>query len=166
MSYDLYFKGATETNWKLVKENLSEAKYEWESSSLPDGKYILKVVASDRESNSRERALEHYMESEPVTFDHTAPVVESFTIVVEEGRKVSAKAKVVDATSVLSEASYSVDARDWKALYPEDGIFDSSIEEFTLSTEALSPGEHVLTFRASDATGNTSAAKQIVVVGE
>ena len=45
---------------------------------------------------------------------------------------------------------------DWKIAVPQDLVYDTTQEEFSIMLEGLEPGEHVLALRAKDALGNTT----------
>src|SRR5205823_2975385 len=50
--YSIYYRGDNEREWKLLKSGLTEKFYSFESGLLPDGGYVLKVVASDAPSHT------------------------------------------------------------------------------------------------------------------
>ena len=63
--------------------------------------------------------------------------------------------KVVDRTSVVAALEYAVDSgREWQTILPLDNIFDGPEERATFTVPGLSPGQHQLTLRATDAKGN------------
>ncbi len=49
--YSLYFRGEDESQWKLLRANLTETVYSMDGDALADGRYFFRVVASDRLSN-------------------------------------------------------------------------------------------------------------------
>ena len=53
LTYDVYYRGESERTWKLLKKGLEENFYTINSDALPDGTYVLRVVASDSPSNPR-----------------------------------------------------------------------------------------------------------------
>ena len=44
-------RGANETAWKLLKDEIREHYYSWDSTAFPDGKYVVRVTATDAPSN-------------------------------------------------------------------------------------------------------------------
>src|SRR4029077_14120802 len=76
LRYAVYFRGENEHEWKLLKDNLDQKFYSWDTTTLPDGAYYLKIVASDASSNPPALALETERESERFEVDNTPPVVE------------------------------------------------------------------------------------------
>ena len=73
--YNLYFRGQEETQWKLLRGDMTENIYTLEGDALADGRYFFRVTASDRLSNPLELARESALVSSPVLIDNTPPVV-------------------------------------------------------------------------------------------
>ena len=74
--YSVYYRGDNEREWKLLKSDLTDKFYSFESGLLPDGGYTVKVVASDAPSHSPEDALSDEKESQRFEVDNTAPRLE------------------------------------------------------------------------------------------
>ena len=55
LEFAVYFRGENETTWKLLKDKLDTRFYSWDTTSMPDGAYYLKIVASDAPSNPDRR---------------------------------------------------------------------------------------------------------------
>ena len=159
--YSIYVQGADEQEWHLLKDKLRQTSYTVESSSLPDGKYIARLVASDAESNPPERARSAELRSAPFWIDNTPPRVQ---ILKQEagpaGVRIQFQAQ--DETSPLRGAETSTDGGDWHDVYPDDGVADSRQETFTVKSEELQPGEHVIVLRAFDTAGNAGIGKAVV----
>src|SRR5882724_8456183 len=51
LRYSVFFRGEAEYEWKLLKDNLEQKFYSWDTTTLPDGAYYLKIVATDAPSN-------------------------------------------------------------------------------------------------------------------
>jgi len=45
--YSVYYRGDGESRWLLLKDDLTDKAYSFDASLLPDGGYVVKVVASD-----------------------------------------------------------------------------------------------------------------------
>jgi hypothetical protein len=159
--FDISFRGEGEGNWKLLKEELRNNSYTWDSRSLPDGTYQLRLEASDRLSNPEEQALSAAKDSDPFVVDNTPPRVQVRGQSQGNGRYLLT-GKATDELSSIVKLWYSVDAEDWQVLSTADQVFDAPEEEFSFSTEPLSPGEHTIVVKAMDMAGNTSAGKTLV----
>ena len=73
LRYAVYFRGESEHDWKLLKDNLDQKFYSWDTTTMPDGAYYLKIVASDAPSNPPAAALKTERESERFEVDNTPP---------------------------------------------------------------------------------------------
>jgi hypothetical protein len=159
--YNIYFRGESETQWKLLKSATHDTSLTLEAQVFADGKYFFKVVASDREANPPSTAREAQLVSAPVMIDNTPPVV-TFGTVRRDGATAHAEFEGADAASPLRRAEYSLDASSWTPLEAADGVIDSLRERFTLDLSDLTPGEHLLVVRVADSAGNTGVAKVVL----
>jgi WD40 repeat protein len=166
LRYAVYFRGENEREWKLLKDNLEQKFYSWDTTTLPDGAYYLKVIATDAGSNPPALALKTERESERFEVDNTPPVIEhleSIRAISPVGS--SAIASVVskftarDATSSIERAQYSIDGGEWILVAPAGGISDAPEEHYEFSLSGLTPGEHTLAVRAYDRFENVGSAK-------
>jgi hypothetical protein len=163
LSYDIYYRADNERTWKLLKRDLEDNFYTISSDTLPDGTYVVRVVASDQPSNPPELALKGEMESRPFTIDNTPPVV-TMSLERIENKKVRVAIEAVDQTSTLSQAEVAVDTGDWRPVFPKDGIIDSKSESFSYLSGDLAPGEHIIAFRVYDQNDNAGMGKLVVRV--
>jgi len=163
LTYDLYYRGDNERTWKLLKKDLDETFYMINSDTLPDGTYVIRVVASDLSSNPPDLALKGDIESRPFTIDNTPPVATMKLENIDKGR-VRIAIDAMDQTSTLNQAEISVDTGDWQAVFPVDGIIDSKSESFSYTSSELPSGEHVIAFRIYDQNDNAGLAKLVVKI--
>lgn len=165
LTYSIYFKGVEETRWKLLEEDLTEARYELDTSAVPDGEYRLKIVASDSPSNPEDMALADERISESFIIDNTSPIVKPIGAVASaRSRRYQITFTVSDNLAPVRSAEYSVDAGDWRPVLPRDNIFDSPSEQVVFTTDELGEGEHTVVLKAVDYYGNVGAGKTIFVV--
>lgn len=69
-----------------------------------------------------------------------------------------------DATSPLRAAEVSLDGKSWQDILSDNGVVDSRKETFTVKYPHLAPGEHIVTLRASDTSGNIGVGKAIILI--
>jgi hypothetical protein len=69
---------------------------------------------------------------------------------------------VEDARGRVRRADVSVDGGAWRAVFPEDGIADSPRETFALDLPLNGAGEHTISLRGFDASGNVGSARALV----
>ncbi len=163
LEYSLYFKGEGESEWKRLEKNLSDQFYTLDSSSLPDGVYTLKIVASDQPSNPFGKFLIGELISKPFVIGNSTPIVEVSEHKVQ-GKRVEAQFRARVPAGRISSAEFSIDGGEWYLLFPKDGIADSAQEEYQLTTPEIAGGEHIIGLRATDGNGNTGTAKLIVKI--
>jgi hypothetical protein len=159
--YSVFVRAADEQEWHLLKDKIRQTSYTLEASSLPDGKYVGRVVASDEESNSPDTARTGELVSAPFWVDNTPPAVSVARSDIS-GDSVQVQFHVQDTTSVLRGAEVSLDGKDWHDALSDDGVVDSKQETFTVKLSKLGQGEHIIVLRAVDVTGNVGLGKAVV----
>jgi sugar lactone lactonase YvrE len=179
--YSIYYRGEDEHDWKLLKSGLLDKFYSFESNLLPDGDYLIKVVASDAPSHTPEEALTDQRESEPFDIDNTPPRIEHLSARIE-GQQLHVTFQASDDSSPIRRAEYSVDAGEWQYLEPVGQISDSKTENYDFNS--ILPGaaaaegsadpqrgrgaalaqrtEHVVVVRVYDRADNVATAKTVV----
>lgn len=157
--YSLYFRGEDESQWILLRANLTETLYSMDGDALADGRYFFRVVASDRPSNALDAAREAELVSTPVAIDNTPPVV-TLSGPGRTGTSFQIYADAVDR-GPLRRCEYSVDAGPWTPVEASDGVTDSPQERFTIALPNLPAGEHLISVRVYDAAGNAGLAKYV-----
>ncbi|MGC1188758.1 MAG: hypothetical protein WA871_15340 [Candidatus Acidiferrales bacterium] len=176
LEFSVYYRGEGETSWKLLKDKIDQRFYSWDTSTMPDGAYYLKILASDSPSNTPESALTAERDSDRFLVDNTPPVVTGLTADADHASTAPSTASAASATerfrfdtadpgSSIARAQYSLDAGDWTLVLPVGQLSDSPQEHFDWTLDALSPGEHTLAVRAYDEYENATSAKVTFTVG-
>jgi len=158
LTFNIYFRGEGEKNWRLLKEKVEQKFFSWESSTLPDGAYYLKIVACDTPSNPPTEAMCVERESDRFEVDNTPPRVENLKA-EPVSPEVRVRFEARDSYSAISRAEYSLDAADWKLVFPVNRLTDSPLETYEVVFRDLPPGEHTLALRIFDLYENSSSAK-------
>jgi hypothetical protein len=135
------------SGWLEVAERIADDHYGFDATVLPDGRYRFRLSASDAPGNDGADALEAVEVSEPVTVDHSPPVLRAAR---RSGK--GARVTVYDAASPLREAKLSIDGGEWKPLAAVDGLVDGQTEE--LVVEELPDDARLVLLRLSDAAFN------------
>ncbi len=160
LTYRVYYRGEGEKEWKLLKENVREKYFSWDTSSLPDGAYYLKIVVSDAPSNPPAEFLEGSRESDRFVVDNAPPDLSGLEAVAgESATQALIRFMARDSASAIARAEFSLDAGDWTLVYPAGRLSDSLEERYEISLAKLSPGEHTIAVRVYDRFENVSAAK-------
>lgn len=136
------------------------SKQTWDTAKVKDGRYVIKVVASDKPGNP-EDALSGDDVSDEFTVCNTPPNLNVFskTITVGSDNAVTAEGLAYHGMIAVAGVQYRVDGGDWTAVAASDGIFDSGSEPFVIRTEPLSKGSHKVDVKAVDEAGNSKETK-------
>ena len=156
--YRLYYQADGDDAWvpAFLEKPLHKTEYSWDTESIPDGWYRLKVVASDEESNPAGEALTDEKVSDPVKVDNTRPQVLDLSYDAASG---ILKGVARDNLSLIRYLEYAVDGGEWKFFAPKDGVFDSLEETFEVKIGPLANGPHFIAVRATDEEGNIGVEK-------
>ena len=154
LEYAIYYRALNEQTFRLLKDHLRENFYTIDGAALADGRYIIKVVASDAPDNPPGQTLTGERLSEPMDIDNTPPIVKAVGQPQLNRDAVRLVFSVDDATGKVKKADASLDGATWIPVFPDDGIADSSHETYTVEFSGLGPGEHTISLRAFDTSGN------------
>jgi WD40 repeat protein len=127
--YSVYYRGDGETQWKLLKDNITDKFYSFDAALLPDGGYTLRVVASDAPSHSPEEALTSEKESQRFEIDTTPPQVVNLNAAVEN-HVLHITFRALDGFSTIKRAEYSIDAGEWQYVEPVGRLSDYRVENY------------------------------------
>ena len=106
----------------------------WDTTSVPDGTYFVKVAASDAPSNSpgpRSSASSRASASTSTTPRRASKCSRPRAA----GASTTITFAVRDEQSPVQRVEYSLDASRWRVVYPKDGIPDSRREEFEVTLD-------------------------------
>jgi hypothetical protein len=154
--YDLHVRRVGDTSWKPLRSATLDELVAWDTTSVADGTYVLRVTASDRLANPSAAALAGELVSTTFDVDNTPPVIGPVAIKPDGTRSV-VTFEVSDTQSVVDRLEYSVDLGPWQTVYPTDGAADSRKERFEVVIEGAAAGR--VTLRATDAMNNTGTAR-------
>ncbi len=155
--YEVSYRAVGERTFRTLRKGLTEAVLAWDTSTVPNGRYVIRVTASDAPSNPAPLTLTGDKESLPFEVDNTPPTV---TVTLTSRSPLRLRAVAKDDSSLIRRCEYSVDGGRWEEVHPTDGINDSREETYEISLEALAgSGPHIVVVRASDSLGNVSTAR-------
>ncbi len=152
LRYRVAYRQEDQTVWRdMFSEDvvLKDAKYTWDTNSLPDGYYVVRVDASDEEANPDDRALHSSATSEPIRVDNHPPRIDELS-----SRKGRVRGRVVDTLGPIARIQVSIDAGPWRDVFPTDSLLDSEAERFEAPLGPIGAGSHIVAVRAFDAAGN------------
>lgn len=168
--FSVYYRGENESRWKLMQDELTEEYYTWDATALADGAYYVKVVASDAPSNPADLAKRGELVSDRFEVDNTPPRIENLSAAAHSrAAEVSFVAR--DDFSPLLVAEYSLNAGEWKPLFPVGRpgepmvrTTDAREHSYRFTLENLEPGEHTVVVRVYDSFDNPVLAKTTFTV--
>ena len=156
LQYDVFYRREGDTTWKLLKRSLWDPLVVWDTTSVPDGTYSVKVAATDSPSNSPATALLGEFESISFDIDNTPPVIE-IQSAARTGTRATVRFVVRDDQSAVQRVEYSLDASRWRVAYPVDGIPDSRREEFEVGLDDAEAARSII-IRVTDGMNNVATA--------
>ncbi|HEY0005969.1 MAG TPA: hypothetical protein VGB17_14400 [Pyrinomonadaceae bacterium] len=159
LEYTIYYRSLNENTFRLLKDKVRENYYTVDGATLADGRYVFRIVASDAPDNPRGQALSGERTSEPVDIDNTPPVVRAVGQPQVNADRVRITFEVEDLTGMVKRADMSIDGTTWQAVFPDDGIADSPRERYTIEAQLAGTGEHTVSLRAFDSSGNAGTAR-------
>lgn len=181
--YSVWYRGTGEHTWRLLKQQITDKYLSFDSDVLPDGRYEIKVIASDAPDHTDSDTLTGERVSDTFLVDTTPPVPGPLTATLVPASQshaprtpstgaIHATFSAKDALSPIVRAEYSIDAGPWQYLNPVGQLSDSLEEhyDFTVSLSDAGPiesadtktHEHVLAVRVFDREDNTVSAKTVV----
>ncbi len=156
LQYDVSYRREGDTAWKALKRGLWDPIVVWDTTSVPDGTYYVKVTATDGPSNAPATSLPGEFESVSFDIDNTPPAVDVKSA-TRAGAGATVKFAVRDEQSAVLRVEYSLDASRWRVAYPVDGIPDSRREEFDVTLDDADAARSII-IRVTDAMNNVATA--------
>jgi hypothetical protein len=157
LRYRLSFRAESQDMWRAMQREsdvLTAKEFIWDTSSVPDGYYRVRVEASDENANPESMVQRATGESEPFLVDNHAPQV--LGLKLQAGRL---EGRATDSMGPVSKLEYAVDGELWKVFFPSDDLLDTANEAFALTLTALPAGPHIIAVRATDAAGNVGSSE-------
>jgi len=152
--YNLLYRREGETSWKVLRRGMTDSILVWDTTTVPNGTYFVKVVASDTPSNPAGTALTGELDSVALEIDNTPPAIVIEGVKFESGRT-TINFDVKDDHSAISRVEFSSDGQRWRGVFPKDGVADSKDEHYELVVDG-ELGELGLALRASDVMNNVA----------
>lgn len=157
LNYDVLYRREGDDSWKPLRRGLASSILVWDTTSVPNGRYSVRILASDAPSNAPDAALTGSMESTTFEIDNTPPTV-TVTGARRDGARTILMFEVRDDNSAVQKAEFSVDGDRWQTVYPKDGIADSRVEQFELALDGDEAARGVI-IRAIDALNNVTSSR-------
>jgi hypothetical protein len=153
--FDVQYRATGDARWRPLRTALVEPVFAWDTVTVPNGRYVLRVVASDSPGNPPALALTGFKDSTSFEVDNAPPAIAAS--LDPRGR---IQARVRDDASPVLKLELSVDAGRWEEVHPADGIADSLEESYDIPLPAArGTGPRIVVLRATDSLGNVATAR-------
>ncbi|MFH0887900.1 MAG: hypothetical protein V1871_01680 [Planctomycetota bacterium] len=155
LSYRIYYRNENQKVWILLNQEqpgglITINDYNWNIDSLSDGRYFIRLEATDERVNPQGAELKDEKISEAVIVDNTKPIIKELAV----SGKLECSGKAEDNLNQIKRMEYSIDGGKWALVFPMDGIMDSKEEGFKFILPVTVTGNHNISIRAFDAYGN------------
>ncbi|MBV9760195.1 MAG: hypothetical protein JO340_06505 [Acidobacteriaceae bacterium] len=147
--YKVELRRQNDSFWRVLKDKLFDRYYSFDSAAFPDGKYVVRVTASDSPGNTPADALASTLESDPFTIDNTPPEITGVHLDAM-GAVSHIHFTTKDALSWIDKAEYSINGGDWTLLDPVNKVTDSQTLEYSLDF----PTSQIVAIRVFDENDN------------
>jgi len=154
LEYAILYRSINESTFRLLKDKLRDNFYTIDGATLADGRYIIKITASDAPDNPTGQALSGERFSDPVDIDNTPPAIRAVGQPQFVGGTVRIAFDVEDTTGKIRKADLSVNGGVWTPIFPDDGIADNRRERYSLELPITAEPEHTISLRVFDTSGN------------
>ena len=156
LTFEIEFRKLGRTRWIKLKDKLAKPTFKWNTNSVEDARYEVRVTAGDKKSNTPQTALTGSRVSNPFVIDNTPPKITAEKINIVNDT-VTLTLTLQDEFTAIGNLSYTLDSNeDWISTLPDDLVYDTTAEDFTLQIADLETGEHVIAVKISDDMKNTA----------
>jgi hypothetical protein len=153
LAYTLHYRREGDQTWQVLRADLLDEIFVWDTTSVSDGRYLIRLTASDAATNAADRALTGDRASELIVIDNTPPAV-----TIEVNRSGTSNRLVVtvqDALSPIQKLEYSIAGGPWQIVYPADGLADAPHERYEINLASDADAARIVV-RATDLLQNVT----------
>lgn len=166
LAYNLDVRKEGETAWTPIAVGQPNPLYTWDTTGWPDGRYEVRLTATDEDENPPGQGLSDETVFSPVVLDRTPPEFATLEARLGAEGVITISGRATDRAFYVAKVEVGLD--DQAAWYPaaaDDGVWDDPSEGFTLRLSGVPAGEHLVRVRATDALGNSAVATRTVRIG-
>jgi hypothetical protein len=151
--YTISARKENESRWRILKKDWSERIFAFDTVTVPDGVYYIKVEALDKPSNPVGMELRSEKISRPLVVDNSLPTFGNFQVSRNKDQ-LTVSFSAQDSFSHIKEVKFLVRPEGWQIAFPTDGICDSKRENFSISLTLPNDFDNIITVKAVDSKGN------------
>ena len=116
LSYDVWYRREGDAGWKALRRDVTDPILVWDTTTVPNGTYFIKIVASDAPSNPAGTALTGELESVAFEIDNTPPQSSSVSGARVDGNRTIVMFDVKDDHSPIQRVECSQDGQLWRGV--------------------------------------------------
>jgi hypothetical protein len=155
--FDVEYRAVGDELWRPLRRALTEPVLAWDTATVPNGRYVVRVTASDAPGNPPALALAGWSDSASFEVDNAPPAI---LAAIDPSRPDRVRATVRDDASPIRRLEVSVDAGRWEEVHPVDGIADSLEERYEIPLPPRrSERPRLVVIRATDLLGNVATVR-------
>jgi outer membrane protein assembly factor BamB len=154
--FDVEYRAVGDERWRPLRTGLDEPVFAWDTATVPNGRYLLRVVASDAPSNPPAFALTGWKATVSFEVDNLPP---SIVATLDPRGDKRIHVVVRDDASPVRKLEMSIDAGRWEEVQPIDGIADSLEESYEIPLPPGTGRPRIVVLRATDLLGNVATAR-------
>ena len=129
LRFDLGYRPEDAPDWQVLAEDLAATIFTWDTTSVPDGTYEVRVEATDALSNPPGAALAGSLASMPFDVDNAPPEIAFGQAREDVPGEMLVTFTVRDSHSPVLRVEYAAGPGRWQVVHPADGVPDSREEE-------------------------------------
>lgn len=157
LAYTVLLQKEGGESWSALTAVSTDSRFTFDESSVAEGRYRVKVIASDAPANVSGEALVAEIISDLAVIDRSPPVLE---IAGPGNTKGSKMVRATDSLSPILSTEILAGDRVLAAAHPADGVLDSRVEMLEVEVPPDPPAEG-LRLRVRDGAGNEAAIEII-----
>ena len=157
LRYTLELRREGEQGWIPISTAITDEYYSWDTRSVPDGRYRLRLTVDDRLDRDATESGQDQRLSDLMELDNTRPQIVDWSVRRgDQGFEIRFSA--IDPGGELAAAEWTTDGVSWTTLEPTDGLTDSDEELFSWTLATNADGPTSVRVRLVDRAGNVSGS--------
>ncbi len=122
--YALQYRREGDQAWQNLRSGLTDTIFVWDTTTVADGRYVVRVSASDSPSNAADRALDRRPRKRSDQHrQHAAARSPRKSPQTAAGPRLVVRVR--DAQNPIQKVEYSLGGGPWQLVFPADGLADS-----------------------------------------
>jgi sugar lactone lactonase YvrE len=154
--YSLQYRREGDQAWQNLRSGLTDSIFVWDTTTVADGRYVIRLTVSDSPSNAADRRLDGDRESDLIPVDNTPPAIVTEIAKAATGAGARLIVRVRDTQNPIQKVEYSLGGGPWQLVFPADGLADSPEERYEIPLANESDASRIV-IRAIDLLQNVTS---------